>query len=126
MKCSSASRVYLTSILVAICAADTAHAQVERYDALANSPTIETRSTPGERVVTPKREEDLVFSAKSLIFGAPGRIRTHDPLVRRIGLKQPGICFLTCFRHVRCSMFVHPCPRALNKVAQKSRTGCLL
>jgi hypothetical protein len=38
-------------------------------------------------------------------------------MVRRIGLKQPGICFLICFRNVRCATNVQPCPRALNKVA---------
>ena len=31
-----------------------------------------------------------------------------------------------CFWRVRCATNVHPCPRALNKVAQKSRTDYLL
>src|SRR5437870_8870326 len=43
-------------------------------------------------------------------------------MVRSFGLNDVGYCLLMFFRHVRCSMFVHPCPSALNKVAQKSRT----
>src|SRR5215471_14780404 len=41
----------------------------------------------GQRVLqgSHRREEDLVLKAKSLKSGAPGRIRTHDPLVRRNG-----------------------------------------
>ena len=35
-------------------------------------------------------------------------------------LEQSGICFLICFRHVRCSMFVHPRPTVF-KESRKSR-----
>ncbi len=39
---------------------------------------VDKRSHKGSH----SRQENLVLNAKSLIFGAPGRIRTHDPLVR--------------------------------------------
>ena len=47
-------------------------------------------------------------------------------MVRSVGLKQPGACFLICFRHVRCSTNVQTRPRALNKVAQHHSVGLCL
>ena len=66
------------------------------------------------------RETTAMTARNSLNIGAPGRIRTHDPLVRSFEINQPSNCFLTYFRYVRCSMFAHPCPGALKK-SRKSR-----
>jgi len=60
-----------------------------------------------------------------LNIGAPGRIRTHDPLVRSFEINQPAICFLKYFRYVLCSMFAHPCPTAFKKSRKgRARTIC--
>ena len=68
-----------------------------------------------------RRQEDLVFASKSLIFDAPGRIRTHDPLVRSQVLSCNSL-FLLLFNRCPSSLSSTVFDSVHQRVPKKSLT----